>query len=117
MKFYLRYGDDFILVHENQEKLKVFRELVIGFLEDKLKLKINPKHDKILIVKHGLKYLGVQIFSEHRKLNKRNKSRIKARLSQKNVSSYLGLVKKHGTVKDLRGIYWRLISKYFFIDE
>lgn len=95
VKYYLRYGDDFILIHENLEKLNEFRTSVIQFLEDELKLNINPKNDKILKPAYGLKFLGVVIWPNSRSLNKRNRKRIKNRIGFKNVGSYYGLVNKH----------------------
>lgn len=95
VKYYLRYGDDFILVCEDLEKLNRLRTSVIQFLEDELSLKLNPKNDKILKPAHGLKFLGVVILPNVRSLNKRNKKRIKNRISFKNVGSYYGLVNKH----------------------
>ena len=95
VKYYLRYGDDFILVYEDLEKLKNFRISVIRFLEKELKLNLNPKNDEILKPAHGLKYLGVVVSLEERSLNKRNRKRIKNRINLKNVGSYYGLVNKH----------------------
>ncbi|MBU2552845.1 MAG: RNA-directed DNA polymerase [Bacteroidetes bacterium] len=95
VKYYLRYGDDFILVHPDREKLIELRELTVRFLEDVLMLKMNPKNDKILKVSHGLKFLGVVICSDGKTLNKRNIKRIKNRINLKNVGSYHGLVNKH----------------------
>ena len=95
VKYYLRYGDDFILIQQDLEKLKNVRLSVVQFSEDELKLNLNPKNDKILKPVHGLKFLGVVISPEDRRLNKRNKKRIKNRISFKNVGSYYGLVNKH----------------------
>jgi RNA-directed DNA polymerase len=61
VKYYLRYGDDFILIHQDLEKLNALRKRTIGFLENNLKLKLNPKNDKIIKSTYGLKFLGVVI--------------------------------------------------------
>ncbi|MFH0837702.1 MAG: RNA-directed DNA polymerase, partial [Patescibacteria group bacterium] len=78
-KYYLRYGDDFILIHHDLEKLKTLRGHIVLFLLEKLKLNLNPKHDKILKTSHGLKFLGAIIRPEGRSLNRRNRKRIKNR--------------------------------------
>jgi len=95
VKHYLRYGDDFILVYPDREKLNELREFTIGFLEDVLQLKMNPKNDKIFKAGQGLKFLGVVICPDGRILNRRNIKRIKNRINLKNVGSYYGLVNKH----------------------
>jgi len=108
VKYYLRYGDDFILIHQNLEKLSEFRDRTIQFLKDGLKLSLNPKNDKILKPSHGLKFLGVVIWPNSRKLNKRSIHRIQSKLCHKNVSSYYGLVNKHQNQKNINEFIWRV---------
>ena len=95
VKYYLRYGDDFILVQQNLENLHHFRAHVVKFLGTELKLNLNPKNDKICKVRHGLKFLGTVIRPDGRSLNKRNIKRVKNRINLKNMGSYYGLVNKH----------------------
>ena len=106
MKYYLRYGDDFILIHEDLEKLNELRTSIVRFLDDKLNLNLNSKNDIILKVGHGLKFLGVMILPDGRNLNKRNRKRIKNRISFKNVGSYYGLVNKHSLPKFRHEFKW-----------
>lgn len=110
MKYYLRYGDDFILIHDDLEKLEVCRKQVIRFLEDVLKLKLNPKNDVILKPTHGLKFLGVVVWPGERKLNKRVFNRVKYRLCHKNIGSYYGLTDKHGNRKLINNFSWRIFN-------
>jgi RNA-directed DNA polymerase len=99
---YLRYGDDFIIITKNLNELKRIRNKAIEFINKKLQLEINAKNDIIIKVKWGLKFLGVWIYPGGRKLNKRNKKRIRTRLEHKNIPSYSGLVKKHGRKKFIK---------------
>jgi len=108
VKYYLRYGDDFILIHNDLEKLRMFREQTILFLKEKLKLKLNPKNDKILKLSHGLRFLGVVIRPNDRRLKKRSIRRMQSRLSYRNVSSYYGLVNKHQNQKSINEFIWRV---------
>jgi len=108
VKCYLRYGDDFILIHQDLEKLKICREQTILFLTEKLKLNLNPKNDKILKPSHGLKFLGVVIWPNSRKLNKWSIRRVQSRLARRNVSSYYGLVNKHQNQKNINEFIWRV---------
>ncbi len=108
MKYYLRYGDDFILIHPDLQKLKGMQAKVTEFLECVLSLKINPKANRLLKTGHGLKFLGVMIYLGHRKLTARNLSRIKKRISHKNLNSYYGLILQHGNLKLLREFHWMI---------
>ena len=109
VKSYLRYGDDFILIHENLENLIKTRHATIRFLESDLNLKLNPKNDKILKTKHGLKFLGVEIWPWGRRLSRRATDRAINRLRHRNFSSYFGLLIKHKHQKKLKEFIWRLL--------
>ena len=110
-KAYLRYGDDFILIGTEAGKLKFFRLQTIDFLNNELKLQVNPKSDKIIKTRQGLKLLGIKFWPSGRTLTKRNLSRTKEKLAAKNVSSYSGLIKKHGNKKQIKHFNWLVYEK------
>jgi hypothetical protein len=110
VKYYLRYGDDFILIHPNLEKLEEFRARIVRFLEVELKLNLNPKNDKILKAGHGLRFLGVILWPNGRSLNRRNLIRVEKRLSHRNAGSYFGLVAKHGFRKFKNKLVWLIYN-------
>ena len=107
----MRYGDDFIIISKNLYQLKKDRIKIIKFLKEKLLLEINAKNDIILKVSWGLKFLGVWIFPNGRKLNKRNWCRAKNKLDHKNISSYGGLVKQHSGEKRIKEFNWIVLEK------
>ncbi|MCX6735181.1 MAG: RNA-directed DNA polymerase [Candidatus Peregrinibacteria bacterium] len=108
---YLRYGDDFIIVENDLEKLRLFRTQVTNFLNNKLKLVVNPKSDKILKPSHGLKFLGIKFWLSGRNLNKRSFMRAQTRLNSSNISSYSGLIKSHCNEKKQKYFNWFLLEK------
>ncbi|MEK7544830.1 MAG: hypothetical protein AAB551_01745 [Patescibacteria group bacterium] len=110
-KAYLRYGDDFILIETDGGKLKSFRTQAAAFLQEQLKLNINPKSDKIPKAKHGLRFLGVILWPSGRKLNKRNQARIKKRLSPTNIASYRGMLLKHSNKKNHKAFHWLIYEE------
>jgi RNA-directed DNA polymerase len=107
-KAYLRYGDDFLIFETNEILLGQMRLQTIAFLSNSLKLTVNPKNDVLLKSKHGLKFLGVDIWPSGRKLNKRNKKRISSRLNLRNLPSYHGLTKQHGSKKSQKVFDWQI---------
>lgn len=110
-KAYLRYGDDFVIISEDLEKLKQIRKRVINFLQEKLQLEINAKSDIMVKARWGLKFLGVEIFSQGRRLNKKNWQRAKTRVNWQNVPSYNGLVKQHSQEKRVKEFSWIILEK------
>lgn len=111
VKAYLRYGDDFILLENNLEKLQFYRSETVSFLKNKLKLEINPKSDRVMKSHHGLKFLGIKFWPSGRTLTKRNLSRTKEKLTSVNISSYSGLIKQHGNKKQMKLFNWVVYEK------
>lgn len=94
-QFYLRYGDDFIILAKTRTNLIEFRERARLFLRDSLGLMINHKNDIILPVKRGIYFLGVEIYPTGRRLKSKIWQRILKKLKRENISSYYGLVRQH----------------------
>lgn len=105
---YLRYGDDFILIDQDFQKLESSRALATEFLEKTLKLKVNPKSDILMKAENGLKFLGVWIWPSGKTLTQRNLTRIKSRLNLRNVSSYRGLLNNHASIKNQKHFNWQI---------
>lgn len=110
-QFYLRYGDDFIIIAKTRISLIEFREKAAAFLRDSLGLAINHKNDIILPVKKGVYFLGVEIYPVGRRLKERCWKRAKERLSLKNIASYNGLIKQHSKEKIIKEFNWRILEK------
>jgi len=107
-KAYLRYGDDFILFEMDEKKLENMRTKTINLLSNELRLPIHTKNNLIFKAKHGLKFLGTELWSSGRRLSKRNKARIDNRLNLRNTPSYHGVISKHGGPKMLKWMDWKI---------
>lgn len=57
IKFYLRYMDDFILIHEDKDYLEKCRQKIQAYLEG-IKFQLHPKKTKIYPLERGIKFLG-----------------------------------------------------------
>lgn len=110
-KAYLRYGDDFIIVESDLEKLRFSRTQVTNFLQNKLKLTINQKSNKILKPTHGLKFLGIRFWHSGRNLNERSLLLAQTRLNSSNLSSYSGLIKAHCNKKKQKYLDWLIYEE------
>jgi RNA-directed DNA polymerase len=108
-QFYLRYGDDFIVMEKDRGNLSQIRRKIIKFLDEKLDLEINNKNDIIIKPSWGLKFLGTIIYPQGRRLSKRNIARIKERLSLINISSYQGQAKANQP-KLLKIVNWQSVN-------
>ena len=104
-KYYIRYADDFVILHENKEYLGSLLSEIADFLENKLQLSLN--YDKVFIktLASGIDFLGWVNFFDHRILRTKTKNRMIKRIKKnprpETLSSYLGLA-KHGNCFKLR---------------
>jgi len=72
VKYYLRYVDDFVLLHNSKEQLKILKLRIIHFLNNQLKLELHPDKSKIISLSKGVDFVGFKIFYHHKRLRKRN---------------------------------------------
>lgn len=100
VKCYVRYADDFVMFVESKEKLAEVYQKCEVFLTHKLALTIHPDKVFIQTVYKGLDFLGWAHFPDHRVLRTSTKRRIFRRMSENNITSYLGLL-SHGNAYKL----------------
>lgn len=80
-KMYIRYVDDFVIVHENRELLESWMGQIGTFLDSELKLQLHPDKSSVVSLNRGLTLLGFRIFRRYRLLKKSNARRIWRRIS------------------------------------
>jgi len=71
-KYYLRYVDDFIILHQSKQQLIKWKEEINNFLNNKLKLELHKDKTKIISMHNGVNFLGYKLFYYFRLLRKRN---------------------------------------------
>ncbi len=71
-KYYIRYVDDFVILHNSKEQLEKWKEEVETFLKERLKLELHPEKSKIISLSKGIDFVGFRNFFYYRLLRKRN---------------------------------------------
>ena len=71
-KHYIRYVDDFVILHKSKTQLKIWKVLVNDFLKEKLKLELHPDKSKVIFLSKGVDFVGFRNFYYFRLLRKRN---------------------------------------------
>ena len=99
IKHYIRYADDFVLFHQDKNKLLINLRYIKNFLNKKLKFTLHPDKVFIKTLSSGLDFLGWVHFPKHRVLRTVTKRRMFKNLSEENKSSYLGMLKWGNTHK------------------
>lgn len=65
IRWYGIYVEDFFLVHNDKNYLKEYRDKIILFVEDKLRMAINQKKTYFQRCDKGVGFLGVKIEKAH----------------------------------------------------
>jgi retron-type reverse transcriptase len=71
-KYYIRYVDDFVILHENKEQLEIWMEEINEFLRSKLKIELHSQKSRVISLSKGIDFVGFRNFYYYRLLRKRN---------------------------------------------
>ena len=82
-KYYVRYADDFIIVHHNTNYLLYLKNKIESFLKKELKLSLHPGKVSIRKYHQGVDYLGYIIIPKAIILRTKTKQRIFRKLKQR----------------------------------
>ena len=80
-KHYIRYVDDFILLHEELDQLTEWRDRISDFLAMELKLTLHPRRQIIRPVSNGIDFLGYVIRPTHLLVRRRTAQNCKKKLA------------------------------------
>ncbi|MDO8460777.1 MAG: RNA-directed DNA polymerase [Nanoarchaeota archaeon] len=105
-KHYIRYVDDFIILHENKQQLEKWILEINNFLSNKLDLELHPDKSKIIALSHGIDFVGFRNFYYYTLLRKRN-----IRKMYKKIESFSNEeISYRGLIESFQG--WRAYSKW-----
>jgi hypothetical protein len=116
-RWYGRYVDDFVLFHQDKQKLLEAIPLIRSFLADQLHLTLHPKKISLQSVSHGLLFLGSVIKPYRSYLRRRTLGKRYQKIKKLNetfdhdqtlavMNSYLGMT-QHYCSYTLACIMWK----------
>ena len=79
-KYYIRYVDDFVIMHTSAEILIKYKSLIDDFLKTNLDLDLHPEKTKIINLQKGITFLGFKIFYYHRLVIRKNARKFEKKL-------------------------------------
>lgn len=71
-KYYVRYVDDFVILHKSRHQLQVWKEDIDLFLREKLELELHPDKSRIINLSRGVDFVGFRNFYNYKLLRTRN---------------------------------------------
>lgn len=97
VKYYIRYVDDFVILHNSKEQLKIWREQIDRFLMEKLRLELHPQKSKIIPFSRSIDFVGFRNFYHFRLVRRRNIRKMQKRINE---------------LKNNEISYWKLMESY-----
>ena len=83
---YLRYVDDFALFDDSRERLLLARQQIIGFLAQRLRLRMHDGAAQVQACEHGIPWLGFVVFPDHRRVKARKVVHATRRLVERHAA-------------------------------
>lgn len=71
-KHYIRYVDDFVILHHQKTTVQYWQRCILHFLQEKLLLLLHPQKQHIREIHQGITFLGFRIFPYYKLLRKSN---------------------------------------------
>ncbi len=136
VKYYGRYVDDFVILHQDREYLKSLIPVLTEYLQTNLSLTLHPKKIYLQHYTKGVKFLGTvikpyRIYTGNRtkgnfydtiqywnKIIRQNKLHILNKEQEReflsSINSYLGIMKHYNTYKLRKKMLLENLSAYFY---
>lgn len=119
--YYVRYMDDIVILSDSKAQLHEWREKIETFMQERLRLDLNPKKCFIRPISQGVDFCQYRVFPDHLKLKKATALRMKRNLKRiqrlyaegeidldramKTVNSYMGLLSHCDSYQLKRAIF------------
>jgi len=105
-KYYIRYVDDFVILHNSKIQLKIWKEEIGRFLKERLRLELHDEKSKIIPLSRGIDFVGFRNFYYFRLLRRRNLRKILFKITQYKK----GDVNKEKMLESFQG--WNAYAKW-----
>ncbi|MBI2144873.1 RNA-directed DNA polymerase [Candidatus Woesearchaeota archaeon] len=102
-RFYIRYVDDFVILHNSAKQLAEWKLEVNKFLQRELLLALHPQKSRITPFGRGVDFLGFRCFYYFRLLRKKNVRKALRRLDNFATLLKEGKAEPAAVLESLRG--------------
>ncbi|MBU2637589.1 MAG: helix-turn-helix domain-containing protein [Nanoarchaeota archaeon] len=102
-KYYIRYVDDFAILHQSRKALEDYKERIDIFLKEKLCLKLHPDKSRIIKLESGIGFLGFRVFYHHKLLARKNMRKFEKNLEQMGRQYMAGKLRREKVIEKFEG--------------
>ncbi len=101
-KYYIRYVDDFVILHRDKKVLSKYKNKIEKYLKN-LRLELHKDKSEIHALRNGITFLGYRIFYHYKLLRVRNIRYFKNKFNKKLELYSQGLLSKENLESFLQG--------------
>jgi len=102
-KYYIRYVDDFVILHQSKNILIKYQKEIEQFLQTNLELQLHPEKSQILKLEKGVSFLGFRIFYHHKLINKKNIRKFEKKLTRTRYLYKRGKIDREKAIEKFEG--------------
>jgi len=102
-KYYIRYVDDFVILHNSKKILADFKKIIDDFLRDRLNVELHPSKSCIVQIDNGITFLGFRIFFYHKLIKRSNMRKFEAKFHQLQSNYKAGVINRAKAMDSLEG--------------
>ncbi len=103
IEYYIRYVDDFVILHDSKNILEQYQIKINEFIKAKLNLELHPDKTKIIKLSTGVNFLGFRIFPEFRLIRKKNLKKFDRRFNKLKKQYEEGAVDREKVIEIFEG--------------
>lgn len=102
-KYYIRYVDDFVILHMDAEMLKIWQHEINEFLKKELLLELHKQKSGVKGLERGIDFLGFRCFYYFKLLRKSNLMKMLRRIESFRVLLQNGAIEAAAIIESLQG--------------
>ena len=76
VKYYIRYVDDFVILHPSKRQLSIWKESINNFLQKNLAIELHQDKTRIISLTKPIPFVGFRVFYYYTLLKKQNRKNI-----------------------------------------
>ena len=96
VKYYVRYVDDFVILHHSAKQLQICKERINNFIKENLRISLHPQKSHIIPLSRGVDFVGFRNYNYHKLLRKRNIISM-----ERKIKNYKEKLIDFGSIKDI----------------
>ena len=102
-KYYIRYVDDFVILHKSKKILEKYKLRINLFLAKDLKIELHKEKSRVILLNKGVGFLGFRIFYYHKLLVQKNMRKFNKKMKKIRILYMKGKFPREKVIEKFEG--------------